>query len=55
MKILHDFKCHKCGIFEKLVDSSQSSVTCKCGSTANKVVSAARYLGNTVGKFPTIK
>jgi len=53
MKKLRKFKCKSGAIIEKFANDDQNSVKCNCGDTAIKIVSAARYFNNTVGKSPS--
>ena len=34
---LWDFECKDCGIFEDIVESGETEVTCKCGETADRI------------------
>ena len=52
---LRDFQC-ACGVvIEDLVKDDTKEVQCKCGKSAPRKVSAARYYGNTVGSSPSLK
>ena len=53
MKKIRDFECANCGKFERLVTDKQSSLVCKCGDNAYRLVSAARYFNNTTGVSPS--
>ena len=53
MKKLRDFHCANCGTFEKLVIDSKSSIVCKCGDNAYRLVSSPKVKGNTVGLSPS--
>jgi len=58
MRKIRDFKCEVCGdVFEVWVEDDVRTIDCQyCGSedTASRCVSAGRYLGNTVGKSPSL-
>jgi hypothetical protein len=52
---MFNFKCESSSeVYEKLVNDEKTIIICKCGSKANKAISAGRYLGNTTGKYPRI-
>lgn len=57
MRRLKNFECLECDeVKEELVNDGVNTVKCKeCGSECKKMVSSARYLGNTTGKYPKIK
>ena len=58
MRKIRDFKCEVCGdVFEAWVEDDVRTIDCQfCGSedTASRCISAGRYLGNTVGKSPSL-
>jgi hypothetical protein len=53
MKKLRDFLCANCGTFERLVKDKQSSLVCKCGDNAYRLVSTPKCFQNTTGKSPS--
>ena len=53
MRKIRDFECANCGKFERLVTDKQSSLVCKCGDNAYRLVSAPKVKGNTVGLSPS--
>jgi hypothetical protein len=53
MKKLRDFLCANCGTFERFVPDTKLSVICKCGSEADRLVSAPKVKGNTTGGSPS--
>ena len=53
MRKLRDFLCANCGKFERLVTDKQSSLVCKCGDNAYRLVSAPRCFNNTTGGSPS--
>ena len=55
LKKLRNFKCETGVIFERLVEDTRLKATCLCGCVALKTISAARYMGNTVGKSPSAR
>jgi len=56
MKKLRWFKCLSSNEkHEKLVEDNIKTIICNCGSQANRAISAAKYLNNTVGKYPAIR
>ena len=54
-KKLYDFKCANCGVFERFVSDTKSSIVCKCGDNAYRLVSAPKCFQNTTGKSPSAK
>ena len=56
MKIFKAFKCQESDtIFERLVTSEITLVKCKCGSEANKIITAPKFLGNSTGANASFK
>ena len=56
MRVLKIFKCEPCKIeVEKLVNSDDVVNCAECGSKCVKMISSARYLGNTTGRYPKIR
>jgi len=53
MKKLRQFKCDSCGVIERLVIDSVIVTKCSCGERAKRIMSAARYFGNTTGRSPS--
>lgn len=54
MKKLRLFRCGSCGKqYEKLVGDDVQAIECECKAKAARIVSAARYFGNTTGKSPS--
>ncbi len=55
MKKLRRFKCGSCQRqYEQLVEDDVIKVECECKREAVRVVSAAKYFGNTTGKSPSV-
>jgi len=54
MRKMRRFKCENGALIERLVFDGVDVAECKCGGKAIKTISAARYLGNTVGKSPSL-
>ena len=44
---LWDFECKDCGIFEDIVESGETEVTCKCGKMAERIFTpSGMFTGN---------
>jgi len=44
---LWDFECKDCGIFEDIVESGETTVTCKCGKIADRIFTpSGMFIGN---------
>jgi len=56
MRTLRNFKCEECNsIKEEFIDSSTNTMECKeCGGESTKMLSSARYLGNSTGRSPAL-
>ena len=53
MKIMRDFECPDCGVFERYVDHDQLTVACDCGEFAMRKLSAPTIsLEGISGDFP---
>jgi hypothetical protein len=54
MRLLRDFYCQHCGTeTERLVDSEERHVECKCGHMADRVIGMPRVsLEGITGAFP---
>ena len=56
MRIFKNFKCEESGvIFDRLVVNDITTVDCKCGGNAKRVMSAPRFLGNSTGGNASFK
>jgi len=56
MKKLNAFKCSSTNeVFERMVVDGISVVKCNCGSEANRVISAPKFLGNSTGGNASFK
>jgi putative FmdB family regulatory protein len=55
VKKIRDFKCTECEhVFEVFVLDDEKHVSCKrCSYKANRMLSAPRVSGNTVGRSPS--
>jgi DNA-directed RNA polymerase subunit RPC12/RpoP len=43
MRVLNDFKCHKCGdVIERYIDNTIHQITCECGGEAHRVLHVPR-------------
>ena len=53
MRVIRDFKCPVCGVFERFIDHTTETVDCECGSVANRQFSAPTIgLDGTDPSFP---
>ena len=53
MKIMADFACEQCGIFERYVDAGTHDITCDCGCSATRLMGAPTVkLEGITGDFP---
>lgn len=53
MKRMFEFSCSEGHLTEKLVDEKHRSITCECGSEAQRIVSAPQVkLEGITGAFP---
>jgi predicted nucleic acid-binding Zn ribbon protein len=53
MKKFRNFKCESSNeIYEQRVNDDKLTITCKCGSKANRTLSAPKYFGNSTGRSP---
>ena len=56
MKKIQSFKCEQSkDIYERLMRNNDKTIKCKCGANANRLLSAPKYFGNTVGRSPAAK
>ncbi len=50
---VYDFRCENGHVYEKFVDSSDTTSRCKCGASATKMLSAPPFiLDGHSGDFP---
>lgn len=53
MKILFEFECTKCGVFEEIVEYTKELDCPTCGKVAHKIISTpAIHLEGWSGSFP---
>ncbi len=53
MKVMRDFNCPNCGVFERFIDHVVEQVKCGCGAIAPRQFSAPRSkLEGISGDFP---
>ena len=55
MKKIRTFRCEAGHKFDRMVKDSVREVKCECRAVAVRVLSAARYFSNTVGKSPSAR
>ena len=53
MKKIRTFQCANGYKFDRMVKDDIKEVKCECGEKAARIISAARYFGNTTGKSPS--
>jgi len=54
MKKMRHFQCKNKHLTEALAKDDKLQIICgECGLVAERVISAARYFGNTTGKSPS--
>ena len=54
MRKLRKFKCGSCQReYERLVKDDVKVIKCECKAKAARLISTARYFGNTVGRSPS--
>ena len=55
MKVMLNFKCESGEYIERYTHRETSMVDCICGKSAEKSMSAPRFLGNTTGNSASLK
>lgn len=53
MKKFRAFQCESGEVIEKYVHDHVSTLTCACGKSMKRIVSAPRYFSNTTGRSPS--